>query len=442
VQSYGCGPGEHIKYQPDVVVVRGGAGAIRSVTSDGLVWTIDRSAPGASGLQVGKVMFVTSRAVGRVVEIRDQGSSRVATLAPVDLTDVVSDATINIDQDFDLAKMVYQDVPNLPGAVSEPLPARAATLSLLPGAMATVDPSTVVLLSAPYIPPLPPPAPVPKAISVGKWSATPYSAATKLGLKIAYAGQRGLKLEINLAFLVDHFHVRSGTTIADGRTVSSGFLIEGLKGIQVSLAGGVANGSVDNEKVSLEVPVEVNLPIPPTPYTAELPLNLKATYKFVIETAFSGKDSTLFASGKYGLAGPLGIWEGVPTAPSFSVEQSLIDSIGGLPIGPSGIVFAMKLKVLLGIGTAATSAGVYGILDTSLGLTNGSALGAPLARCRGATLDIKVGGGVGLDIPAPVAAALKALLPTSFKVEKKSVETSTTIVHRSQVIPDVPLCTA
>jgi hypothetical protein len=193
--------------------------------------------------------------------------------------------------------------------------------------------------------------------------------------------------------------------------------------------------------VSLEIPVEVNVPIPPI-YTAGIPLNFKVTYSFTVETAFSGNNSTLFATGKYGLDGPLGILDGVATSPTFSVEQSIIDSIGGLPIGVSGIVFGMTMKLLAGVGTAAASAGPFGTFTATVGLTNGSALGAALARCHGATLIIKVGGGVGLDIPAPVAKAINALIPmpAGMELSSEAVEISKEVVHRSQVVPDVPLC--
>src|SRR5712692_4353839 len=58
---YGYAPiaSRAITYQPDVVIVQGGARSIRSASANGLVWTIDGSAPGADQVRVGKVMFVT-----------------------------------------------------------------------------------------------------------------------------------------------------------------------------------------------------------------------------------------------------------------------------------------------------------------------------------------------------------------------------------------------
>ena len=61
-------------YQSDVVMIGGGANAIRGADSTGLVWTVDGNAPGASQLAVGKVMAATSFATGRVLKLAHIGS--------------------------------------------------------------------------------------------------------------------------------------------------------------------------------------------------------------------------------------------------------------------------------------------------------------------------------------------------------------------------------
>jgi hypothetical protein len=303
---------------------------------------------------------------------------------------------------------------------------------------------SVQLISAPYIPPLPPPAPVPKEVQVGAFTAKPYAGETKLGVKVGYKGKtHGLKLTLDLALLVDHPRIRTGETVVGGKVVRSGFLIEGVKGLEVSVAGGAENGSFDNEKVSLEIPLEVNVAIPPA-FTEGIPLAFKVSYAFTVETAFSGNNSTLFANGRYGLDGNLGILNGVASVPTFSVQKSIIDSISGIPVGVSGIVFGMSMKLLAGIGTAAGAAGPFGTFDATVGLTNGSALGAVFVRCHGAKLIVNVGGGVGLEIPGPVAKAINALLPlpAGLEVSSKSVGVKKKIVDADYTVPNVPLCKA
>src|SRR6185369_10508846 len=51
--QYGCPPirDEKLTYQPDVVIVDGGAGAIRALSDDGLTWTLRADVPGVENLR-------------------------------------------------------------------------------------------------------------------------------------------------------------------------------------------------------------------------------------------------------------------------------------------------------------------------------------------------------------------------------------------------------
>src|ERR1700759_5459814 len=78
-RKYGMAPvpDPSVTYKPDVILVGGGAEAIRDFSANGLIWTIDGSAPHASELAAGKVFFMTGRAVGRVLDVRKDGSNLV-----------------------------------------------------------------------------------------------------------------------------------------------------------------------------------------------------------------------------------------------------------------------------------------------------------------------------------------------------------------------------
>jgi len=60
-QKYGLAPDPHadVTYQPDVVVVGGGANSVRSADADGLTFTLDPGAPRINDLAIGKVMVLT-----------------------------------------------------------------------------------------------------------------------------------------------------------------------------------------------------------------------------------------------------------------------------------------------------------------------------------------------------------------------------------------------
>ena len=274
-------------------------------------------------------------------------------------------------------------------------------------------------------------------IPAGDYKITPGYKANELSLDIERDGS--LKVGVHFAFAVSDLSVDGGVSIKDGVVGGSRFVINGIKGMDVSLSAGAAGGEDDNEKIRIEVPVEVSIPVAPSPATAGLPLVIKIEFTYSIETAITGKNSTIAAAGKYGLEGPIGLSGGNFLTPKFTVQQSIIDSLQGITLGPSGVVLAVKMKVQAGIGIPAASAGPFGSVTTSLGVTNGSSLGASLVRCKGATLDMEVGGGVSISISSPLLEALKNVLPGGTSIPDTK-EASANVLHRTQVVPDVPLC--
>ncbi|MFD0632327.1 hypothetical protein ACFQ9X_12635 [Catenulispora yoronensis] len=412
IVAYGYAPDPHgtAVYQPDVVLVGGGPQIVRSVSDDGLTWTIDGHAPNADKLAVGSVMFATSRAVGRVLSLRRQGSDLVLLLAPVNFTDVVKDAHITVDQALDVSGMTVQEIPgqrdqlsdqgpatggatptsgapattttdaaavtgpdgaadNTTGITPNTAPGTAVPADFHPAVPAAFHPAPDATITLPAVqliaaPPgsgtLPPPKPNGGAkipITVGAWTATVSADATSLGMQLDHKSDSGLKATVTMKFPVDNLHIGSDTTVVGGKATATGFTITGIKGMEVSLSGGAGNGSADNSKVKFEVPIEMHFPIPPGPATAGLPVDISLKWSFLIETALTGKNSTVFATGKYTLDGPLGITaHGGVQVPKLTVQQSLLDSISGIAIGPSGIVGATKIKVRVGFGTPAASA--------------------------------------------------------------------------------------
>ncbi|NUR27688.1 MAG: hypothetical protein HOV83_17900 [Catenulispora sp.] len=483
VIAYGYAPDPHgsAVYQPDVVLVGGGPAIVRSVSDDGLTWTIDRHAPNADKLAVGSVMFATSRAVGRVLSLRPQGEDLIVTLAPAGFTDVVKDAHISLDQGLDLSQVIVQQVPGQRDQLSgQDSPTDASTapadlgtatanatatsaeyrfdqtsdgtivlpaIQLVAAPAGSVAPAAVSAVSAVSaqgtLPPATPNAGAKIPVTVGAWTATASAEKSALGLQLEHKSTAGLKATVTMKFPIENLHISSDTTVVGGRAAATGFTVSGIKGVEVSLSGGAGNGSADNAKITFQVPVELHFPIPPGPATAGLPVDISLKWSFLVETALTGKNSTVFATGKYKLDGPLGITAHGFQIPALSVQQSILDSISGVAIGPSGIVAATKLKVKVGFGTPAASAGPYVGLTASTGITQGSALGSPLALCRSATLDLKLSTGIGVEITPQLLSFLKALFPAKSKFEggwESVAETSAPIFSKSQTQPSVALC--
>ncbi|MFF4895947.1 hypothetical protein [Streptomyces sp. NPDC001068] len=435
-------------YRPDVVLVKGGASAIRATGPDGLTWTIDGRAPGAAELAVGKVMYVTSRAVGRVVAMRTDGGDPTVTLAPVDLTEVFLDAHFHDDLAIDARSTLYQEVPDRPGAVSEPAAGTAGTSPSVDPALFTgragVAPAragAVLAVGRPRLLPADGPDRLPPARensvtwSHGGWEVQPEASPGQLGLKIGHEAGDGLKVFVDFALRTSDLRVRSDVSIANGRLGSgSTFVVEGVDGFSIAVSAGAADGADDNKRIRVEVPVELTVPVVPGE-----PLMYSNTWKFVVGTALSGRNTTVTAGGRWRLDGPLGLVDGKMVTPHLSVEKSIMDSIGGVSVGVSGVAAAVEAKFQLGLGIPAAFAGPYAKFVMDTGVTNGSALGTPLARCRSAKLEAKAGAGVGISVSSEVLQALRRLLPSGAKLEMES-ESLKSYFKASQILPKVPLC--
>jgi hypothetical protein len=458
-------------YQPDVVFI--GGGAVLGASSDGIEWTIDGSADGVDDLRPGSVMYASSAAVGRVSELRRSGDDVVVRLAPVELTEVFRDAHFQIDQAIDAADLVYQEVPDLPAAVTVPdedlsqvriEPARPdgspgaggppITIGFSTGRgsrstsitgqgiepteepVETIETAPVRLIAGRSLGQkrLPPESKNKLKVGVGDWDVEPSHAPGKLGLKVTHKAGDSLKVSLDVSIKTKNLRIRADTRIQGGQLLSGGdFVVEGFESIAIAVAAGSEVGASANKKVRIEVPVDITWPIPGEP------LVYSNKWKFSVATAIGGNNSTITGAGLWSLDGALGVLDGKIVSPTLTTQESILESLGGIALAPSGIVFAVETKMQFGIGIPAAFAGPYAKLVVSLGVVIGSALGAPLARCVGGTLDAYVGGGAGFSLSTKAYEALKKLFPKEVKLELE-VEELFNFKHLSQTIPEVSLC--
>ncbi|WP_143204125.1 hypothetical protein [Streptomyces kebangsaanensis] len=457
--TYGAGSvrDPSVTYQPDVVIVEGGPRAIRAASGDGLTRTIDGNARGARAVRPGKVLYATSRAVGRVQEVRRVHGDVVATLGPVEFTEVFRDAHLTLDQDIDDGAFHYREVPDLPGAVTVPadaptgvateagkdaardVPTTARTIGQASvraahsGCVGTVVARGPVRLAATAGGTPPSAGSSSVTADLGDWKAQPHRSPGTFGLKFNHKAAAGLKVFVDFSLKTEKLHIRSDVPVSGGRVADGAtFAVEGIKSAAISIAAGAADGVIDNSKVRAEVPVRMTLPIAGTPFAFDI------SWKFSVATALGGNNTTVTAEGEWGLDGAIGMVNGTIVAPKLSVIKSILNSVTGISVGISGTATAIEFKVQVAVGVPAAFAGPYAKPVMDFGVANGSALGAPLTRCVGATLDGKVGGGVGVSVSVVAVAALKKLLPTTkFQLRRESL---TPFVHRQQTLPDGPLC--
>jgi hypothetical protein len=490
--GYGPRPNRHVRYQPDVVMIGGGANAVRGVSDNGLTWTIDGNAKGARDLSVGKVMFATSRAVGRVVAIERRGKDLAVMLAPVGFTEVIRDAKIDINTKLPPNAFVsYQSVPPPQHVISlVPMGERRARVRPAVWRQGARRPR-LRRVGMKYS----------GKLSIGDWEIEPYVKSserswdqanpdpspddppaprdnnglelkeehkvTAFGLKVQkklmtgeYGGggskdwkiggsnavKYGLKFGADVRLIGADIRMRGHLSIADGKVNEPiTFVVEGVDHLYIGLLGGSENGTTDNVKLRVEIPAEKAFSIPPV-YGVPLAVHLKL--KFLVETAFSGANSTMWAKGSYKLDGPIGVENGSLVTPKFSVEKPMIDDIHGILVGASGIVFASEFRWLLGIGTDLAMAGPYAKITVAVGTSRGSFLGfelggplsnplRPIIDCRGVTIKGDAGFGLGLVINQGWS---KALDKYHLKTDSELVEKTATFVNESLTSPKSALC--
>lgn len=452
---YGYGPqdDDSVTYQSDVVLIGGGPEAIRSVSDDGLVWTMDADADGIDELREGKVMFASSAAAGRVVDLVKRGDVVEVTLAPVALTEVVRDARLVLDEPLALEGLSFREIPDLPGAFDETETDVAASDE---GAAAppdaTGEASTVAL------PPLEliavhqraaAPADGESQVSadVSGWKVTAYRTATTVGLKASHglaetAGggglkgasvEGGLKVDLDAHLEVSDLKVTADVPITRGVIGQSHFMVEGLKGLEVSIEGGAGNGLSDNRNVKLEIPVQLTRPV----IVGGFPAMLTLKFKFLVQSAFTAQNGNLSASGSWGIDGPLGFDGATLTTPAMAERGTkVIDSIEGVSVGVNGLVVATAFEFGLLVGLPVVGAGPVASFIMSMGLVNGSDLG--LVKCRQATLTATLTAGVGLNVFDPVRKALKSKL--GLEIPKQTTLITEKLLEETWYVPRVEVC--
>jgi hypothetical protein len=119
-RQWGVGPqrGPGVTYQPDVVLLDEGPEAVVGLAPNGLEWIIDGDSSHARDVQPGKILFATSRVVGRVLHTRKEGDDVAVLVGPVELTEVVSDLTVKFEAPIDFGEAIEYPAfpPGLDGA--------------------------------------------------------------------------------------------------------------------------------------------------------------------------------------------------------------------------------------------------------------------------------------------------------------------------------------
>lgn len=450
---YGATPTEQgpIVYQPDVVFLGGGADAIKEVSSDALVWTIDGSAPHADEVKQGVVLFASSFGAGRVLAVEAAGSDKRVALGPVALTDIIKDGTLGNDEAIPLEGFQAYNTPDQPGLVTETEDDDAA-----PGEVSgdstptttdesttddgttddgTTDSTEVHNLRAlnlravpagrssrsiaPAVQPTPklqPPTPAIPSGKVGNWNFTSIC-CTSNGIHVTYENG-GARVQGTAQVKFDAPSIKFNLEISGGKVVDASVRLNGAASLSFGISAAVMASSDSFRSGRVQLPVNIAIPIP----IGNIPVNIGIQQLFTINLGLSGTAS-LSTEGEYSLGGSLGfaIHNGSPSVltPTLATTKSALDNIHSLAVAPQGLTFAYAIKTSIGIGPPGLSAGIWYQMSAALSLaTSGAQLdpiqGTSLVTCKTVSLSVLGRYGVGYEIPAIVAKAINLFLNAIF----------------------------
>jgi hypothetical protein len=472
-RKFGIAPkrGAGVEYQDDVVVMEHGDQAIRSSSSNGLSWTFDANAPQVNEIQVGKVVFATGRAVGRVAAIERTGDQVSALLGPVQLTDLVKRGKFSYHQPLDLSQAIAYVAPDYPGAVNSDM-LQAAAQAAAPKAQSGLrggsggwhvgqyyvvsdsgvwTPMTTVRASGPQhfgkprllrsnfypmqsgaIPPGPslhaPSVPYPGNLGNFKPSDIPYPFPSLpmipingmqvspclgcggLGITL-YQEKDGVKVSVSVVLHMKRPEVLFDAEIADGG-IKANLQLVGAGGVTVSLDAGSKQEFQRNISEIGLIPIDITVPI-----GIIVPLSISLSQSIDLQSAFSAKTSTLHGEGGIDLKGEILAeynkgWH--ISAPTAEVKQNLAGLVSGISVGINSMVFAVNQRLLVGVGAFGFATGPYVSLTSAITSLKGSSIATTLLSrtpiCTQGTFEMTLGAGIGYSMPRVVAAVINTIL--------------------------------
>jgi hypothetical protein len=450
-----------VDYQPDVIVMEQGDKAIKSVASDGITWTFDANAPQVSKFEVGKIVFATGRAVGRVLGLKQNGSTVNVILGPVALEDIIQRGRFVMDQKIDPDRMISYVAPDYPGANDTSSLTQTAMLGgsprepgvqvstsshgeWIPTAMTQRDRIDARSVGArrhmprwarenfestdrelaslrrrqapgipgmpqgvPRVPTLPPFDPGPTKVTGPPPQLDLHEKDVRIenvennswvGVQYYYT-PKGSKTSATASGLIamDSPRVRCVLTFNKNGVDSAGISIVGAAGIKLRIDANSAIDKVINFHLKYFVPIDFSIPL-----AGPVPLSLTFATFFNLNSGFSAKSSLMVTEGEYNFSGF--IWAGRTAQGGWTVATptnfSAVKSVGNAAAGLSlGI---NSLDLAFGI-RSMVGIGAFGFNAGVFATVRfgGSAVLAPnqAFACRRGTIEAWIDTGLGWQIP-------------------------------------------
>jgi hypothetical protein len=398
--KYGLAPtrSAEVTYRSNVVIVDGGADIIRGLSSDGLVWTIDATAHGAADVAVGKIIFVTGRAVGKVLGVRREGTVMTVVIGPALINEIFEDAHFTVEQDVDFSEAIPHSAPDYPGQSLPLAPPRSAAFD-------TSGRPHLVLASDSGAPVPPAPAPQPLIL---KFNTYPVVGSDGVGMRVSSKVPH-LTLAAQVTIHMNHPHLYFDILIKHGEIQTVQLVLGGAAGLTWRFEAGTDTGMSANVHERLTPDSDFTIPI--SGIGAPLAITVRQT--LIVESALGVENTTLTAIGDYTFAGSFRVgyrnkaFE-IAAPAGFHTKTDMADSLNGLSLGVAGLNLSHQMRVIVGVGAFGFAAGPYFSFSSGMGALKSSAIGG--IPCNAATVTIGLTAGVGYLIPRSVADAINFFL--------------------------------
>jgi hypothetical protein len=447
-----------VTLQPNVVTVHGGASVIKGLSPDHGIWTIDKSADGASGIAAGKVLLIAGVDCANVTAVTDNGDGTLAvTVAPAKFTDVVQEGSYTFDTShLDLSQGVLGQVPYSIVVASEQTDAGATTGD---GGTAEggagdggeggdagcqtgdADGGTGCAVRHPqdlHLEGMGATNSV--SLTIGKWTVGFNGSITGGALDIGVTGTYsptsnvgsilgdpaatlgGITTQVSLKAHVNDIQGAVGALNISGGSISSANMSAPITGsADMSAQMSTMMGSQYPAEAVLKIPVSTEFPV----YWGPIPLYLSFSAAFLIQPSLATQNAVLNLSTHIDFAGNAGLSfsAGAASASSMPMATTPADPIttnsNSPQIGAMAVVFALQApRIGLGVGTMAfgigAKAGIYVDAINALGLVVGPA--TALVPCESADWDFSSHGGGEMSIklgPVNVSGSHTIVLATA-----------------------------
>jgi hypothetical protein len=360
-----------VVYQPHVVLVGGGATAIRGRSADGLTWTVAANAPGISELRVGNIMLATTFAAGRVLKLTHVGGNVRVVLGPVSLTDVIRDGVFESKSPIRIAKPLFYKTT---------LSRKRGKSSARTGAASA---------------------------ATDKFSMTPICCSGGIGVHIGYSNGTTGKLSATVQLEVERVAVKFRIAVGAGRLIDADLELTGVGGLKYDIWGSTLDGSGNVKSGPIFVPESITIPLVG-------PFAVTLTQAFDVSMQFLGR-ATVRTHGDYQIVGSLGFGyrggKAKPERAKMETGTPISQNTLSLGVGANSVSLGWSIRATVGIGGVGFAAGAWFALRPGLAFTaDGSHLQSLEFGCATVAVDVSGLYGVGFSIPEFVQDTINAIL--------------------------------